>query len=43
MQVIKLPVADGISLSSWYKPPVDKKPVIYIVMVMQEILVIACI
>ncbi|MGM9452026.1 alpha/beta hydrolase [Legionella bozemanae] len=28
MQIIKLPVADGLTLSSWYKPAVDNKPTI---------------
>ncbi|CAM3050233.1 Bem46 protein [Legionella steigerwaltii] len=28
MQVIKIPVADGLTLSSWYKPSKDKKPTI---------------
>ncbi|MCW8444452.1 alpha/beta fold hydrolase [Fluoribacter gormanii] len=28
MQIIKIPVVNGLTLSSWYKPPVDKKPVI---------------
>ncbi len=28
MQIIKIPVTDGMTLSSWYKPSVDKKPVI---------------
>lgn len=28
MQVIQIPVADMLILSSWYKPPWDKKPVI---------------
>jgi fermentation-respiration switch protein FrsA (DUF1100 family) len=28
MQVIQLTVADGLTLNSWYKPPLDNKPVI---------------
>lgn len=28
MQIIKIPVADGLILSSWYKPAVDNKPTI---------------
>ncbi|WP_454780468.1 alpha/beta hydrolase [Legionella sp. WA2022007384] len=28
MQIIKIPVADGLTLSSWYKPPLDTKPII---------------
>ncbi|MBN9227246.1 MULTISPECIES: alpha/beta hydrolase [Legionella] len=28
MHVVKIPVADGLSLNSWYKPAVDNKPTI---------------
>ncbi|KTC78860.1 Alpha/beta hydrolase family protein [Legionella cherrii] len=28
MQLIEIPVADGLTLNSWYKPSVDKKPTI---------------
>lgn len=28
MQVIQIHVADGLTLNSWYKPPMDKKPTV---------------